>query len=212
MNPRLERGFFWLWPGPDQEYLDPCSEDASIDFKCVHHRTHSLPVRFRNTLLLLAGLAAFHAGLAVAAVFTFNNSGNSSLSIRIGKGNISTVTFVVPAANTADGTPVTGSEQIDISLVIQAPASNPMTGFLSVDSSIPLSNGAGGSIPLTSISWTASDGDIPSGSFNGTANQLLASFPGPTRITDTHTFTFANDALYDPGTYNGQITYTWSAP
>jgi hypothetical protein len=77
---------------------------------------------------------------------------------------------------------------------------------------VPLSNGSGGSIPLTSISWTSSDGSIPSGSFNGTASQLLASFPSPARITDTHTFTFANDTLYDPGTYNGQITYTWSAP
>ena len=172
-----------------------------------------MPVRIRNTLLpMLAGLAGCHAGLAAAAVFTLNDPGNSSLSIRVGGGNISTVTFDVPAANTGDGTPVTGSQQIDIRLVIRAPASAPLTGFLSVDSSVPLSNGVGGSIPLSSISWTASDGDIPSGSFNGTTNQLLASFPSSARITETHTFTFANDALYDPGTYNGQITYTWSAP
>jgi len=175
-----------------------------------------LPVRFRYTLLpLLAGLVACHAGLAAAAVFILNNPGkNSSVSIRIGSpgGTINKVTFDVPAANTSDGTPIPGAEQIDIRLVIRAPAANPLTGFLSVDSSVPLSNGAGGSIPLTNISWTASDGDIPSGSFNGTANQLLASFPSPAQITDTHTFTFANNALYDPGTYTGHITYTWSAP
>ena len=168
------------------------------------------------TLLpLLAGLAACHAGLAAAAVFILNNPGNNSkMSIRIGStgGTINSVTFDVPAANTGDGTPVSGSEQIDIDLEIRAPAANPLTGFLTVDSSVSLSNGAGGSIPLTSISWTASDGDIPSGSFNGTASQLLASFPSSANITETHTFTFANDALYDPGTYNGQITYTWSAP
>jgi hypothetical protein len=136
------------------------------------------------------------------------------MSIRIGSpgGTINRVTFDVPVANTGDGTPVSGSEQIDIDLVIRAPAATPLTGFLTVDSSVPLSNGAGGSIPLTSISWTASDGSIPSGSFNGTSNQLLASFPSSARITETHTFTFANDTLYDPGTYNGQITYTWSAP
>jgi len=164
-------------------------------------------------LPLLAVLAGWHASLATAAVFTLNDSGkNTSLSIRIGGGNISTVTFNVPAASTGNGTPVSGSEQIDIRLVIRAPATEPLTGFLTVDSSVPLSNGAGGTIPLTSISWTSSEGDIPSGSFNGTASQLLASFPGAVRITDTHTFTFANDTLYDPGTYNGQITYTWSAP
>jgi hypothetical protein len=172
-----------------------------------------LPVCFRYTLLLLlAGLAVCYAGLATAAEIILNNPRNESLSIRVGGGNISTVTFDVPAANTGNGIPIAGSQQIDIRLVIRAPASRPLIGFLSVDSSVPLSNGAGGSIPLTSISWTASDGSIPSGSFNGTSNQLLASFPSSARITDTHTFSFANDALYDPGTYNGQITYTWSAP
>jgi hypothetical protein len=173
-----------------------------------------VPVRFRNTVLaLLATLAAWHAGLAMAAVFTLNDSGrNTSLSIRIGGGNISTVTFDVPAASTGNGTPVTGSQQIDIRLVIRAPATAPLTGFLTVDSSVPLSNGAGGTIPLTSISWTSSDSSIPSGSFNGTASQLLDSYPSAARIEATHTFTFANDTLYDPGIYNGQITYTWSAP
>jgi hypothetical protein len=173
-----------------------------------------LPVPFRNTVLaLLAVLAAWHTSLVIAAVFTLNDSGkNTSLSIRIGGGNISTVTFNVPAANTGSGTPVTGSEAIDIRLVIRAPATAPLTGFLTVDSSVPLSNGAGGTIPLTSISWTSSDSSIPSGSFNGSASQLLASFPSAARIQATHTFTFANDTLYDPGTYNGQITYTWSAP
>lgn len=205
-----------LLPRPGQEYLDPADEGASIDSTCIHHRSLLLPVRFRISLLpLLAGLATCHAGLAAAAVFILNNPGkNSSVSIRIGNpgGVISMVTFDVPVASTGDGTPVSGSEQIEIDLVIRAPASNPVTGFLSVDSSVPLSNGAGGSIPLTSISWTASEGDIPSGSFNGSASQLLASFPSSANITDTHTFTFANDTLYDPGTYNGQITYTWSAP
>jgi hypothetical protein len=203
-----------LLTGADQEHLDPAGEGVSIDFTCVLHRSHDLPVPFRNTVLaLLAVLAAWHTSLVIAAVFTLNDSGkNTSLSIRIGGGNISTVTFNVPAANTGSGTPVTGSEAIDIRLVIRAPATAPLTGFLTVDSSVPLSNGAGGTIPLTSISWTSSDSSIPSGSFNGSASQLLASFPSAARIQATHTFTFANDTLYDPGTYNGQITYTWSAP
>jgi hypothetical protein len=203
-----------LLPATGQEYLDPAGEGVSIDFTCVLHRSHDLPVPFRNTVLaLLAVLAAWHTSLVIAAVFTLNDSGkNTSLSIRIGGGNISTVTFNVPAANTGSGTPVTGSEAIDIRLVIRAPATAPLTGFLTVDSSVPLSNGAGGTIPLTSISWTSSDSSIPSGSLNGSASQLLASFPSAARIQATHTFTFANDTLYDPGTYNGQITYTWSAP
>jgi len=195
--------------GTGEECLDPAGEDASIDFTCILYRSHDLPVPLRNTVwALLAVLAAWHTSLAMATIFTLNDSGrNTSLSIRIG-----TVTFNVPAASTGNGTPVTGSEAIDIRLVIRAPATAPLTGFLSVDSSVPLSNGAGGTIPLTSISWTSSDSSIPSGSFNGSASQLLASYPSAARIEATHTFTFANDTLYDPGTYNGQITYTWSAP
>jgi hypothetical protein len=174
-----------------------------------------LPVRFRNTLLpLLATLAGCHTTLATAAVFTLNDRARPTLTIRIGGGgnSVSTVTFSVPVTSIGNGSPIAGSRNIKIRLDIRAPASAPLTGYLSVDSSVPLSNGAGGSIPLTSISWTSSDGSIPSGSFNGTSNQLLASFPSSARITDTHTFTFANNAVYDPGTYNGQITYTWSAP
>jgi len=174
-----------------------------------------LPVRFRNTLLpLLAVLTGCHAILATATVFTLNDRSNQTLSIRVGGGgkSLSTVTFNVPVTNSGDGSPIPGSQSIDIRLEIRATAATPLTGFLSVDSSVPLSNGSGGTIPLTSISWTSSDGSIPSGRFNGSVNQLLAIFPSSTRIVDTLTFTFANDSLYDPGTYNGQITYTWSAP
>jgi hypothetical protein len=97
-------------------------------------------------------------------------------------------------------------------LEIRSPASNPLVGYLTADSSQPLSNGAGDSIPLTDISWTSTRGSIPSGTFGGISNQLLGSFPSSTRISDKHIFYYANDALYDPGTYTGQIIYTWSAP
>jgi len=150
----------------------------------------------------------------MAAVFILNDRADSSLTIHIGSGgsNISTVAFDVPVANIGDGSPVAGSRRIKIQLEIRSTAANPLTGYLSVDSSVPLSNGSGGTIPLSSIRWTSRQGDIPSGSFSGTGNQLLATFPSSSRIMDWHTFEFANDALYDPGTYSGHIIYTWSAP
>lgn len=167
-------------------------------------------IRFHK-ILLLAGLAACHAE---AAVFILNDRADSSLSIHLGTGgpNIARVDFNVPLANIGDGTPVSGSRQIKIQLEIRSTAARPLTGYLTVDSSIPLSNGAGGTLPLSSISWTSRSGDIPPGSFSGTSNQLLATFPGSARIMDWLNFSFANDALYDPGTYSGQITFTWSAP
>jgi len=162
-------------------------------------------------VLLLAGLAACHAE---AAVFILNDRANPSLSIQLGTGgpHIASVDFDVPVANIGDGTPVSGTRRIKIQLELRTTAATPLTGYLTVDSSIPLSNGSGGTIPVSSISWMSRNGDIPSGTFSGTSNQLLATYPGPVRVMDWHTFSFANDALYDPGTYNGQITYTWSAP
>lgn len=165
--------------------------------------------------VLLAILALAGNRPAGAAVFVINGrTVDSSISIRIGSGggNVSTVTFEVPVASTGDGTPVAGSRPINMRLEIRSPASNPLVGYLTVDSSQPLVNGTGGSIPLTDISWVAKDGSLPSGSFSGISNQLLGTFSSPTRISDQHRFSFSNNNLYDPGTYTGQVVYTWSAP
>ena len=71
---------------------------------------------------------------------------------------------------------------------------------------------SGATIPTSEISWTARDGDIPSGSYLGISNQSLASFTSSVRVVDRLTFSYANQNIYDAGTYNGQVTYTWSAP
>ena len=165
--------------------------------------------------VLLASLALACNTPTGAAVFVINGRiVDSSISIRIGSGgpNVSTVAFDVPVASTGDGTPVDDSRPINMHLEIRAPASNPLIGYLTVDSSQPLTNGAGGSIPLTDIRWASNDGTIPSGTFGGISNQLLGSYPSANRIADRHRFSFANDTLYDPGTYTGQVIYTWSAP
>lgn len=147
-------------------------------------------------------------------MFTLKDAAPPEILIQVGGGgkSIHTVTFDVPLANAGDGTPIAGSRRIWIRLEIRSTAATPLTGFLTVDSSTPLDNGAGGTIPVSDISWTSEDGEIPSGSYTGTSNQLLASFSGSLRIRDRLSFSFANDALYDAGTYTGQVTYTWSAP
>jgi hypothetical protein len=149
-----------------------------------------------------------------AAVFNIGNQAVPEISIRVGNpgATINRVDFDVMNSEVGDGTPVDGSQRITIRLVIRAPASSPLTGFLTVDSSTPLANSGGATIPVSEISWTARDGDIPSGSFGGSTNQLLASFTSSTRVLDRHSFSYANRNIHDAGTYNGQVTYTWSAP
>ena len=179
-----------------------------------------LPVRDTSVMfMLLLGLLAGAFADAVsnraeAVVFNISNRAVPRLSIRVGSGGstINRVNFNVSSAAIGDGTPVAGSHQIDFRLVIRAPASSPLTAYLTVDSSTPLANGSGATIPVSEISWTARDGDIPSGSYAGTSNQLLGSFTSSVRVDDRHTFSYNNQNIYDAGTYNGQVTYTWAAP
>jgi hypothetical protein len=82
---------------------------------------------------------------------------------------------------------------------------------LLADSSTPLNNGAGGTIPFDQISWTAG-GSLSSGTFNNNAAQVLDTFNGSGNRAGTYSFTYANANYYDTGTYNGTITYTLSSP
>jgi len=169
-------------------------------------------------LLLVALLAGCLADAcynpAKAVVFNIGNQATPEISIKVGGGGgtITRVNFTVPGAQVGDDTDVAGNRQINFRLIIRAPASNPLTGFLTVDSSTELSNGNGATIPVSEISWTARDGDIPSGNFTDAVDQPLVSFTSSVRVVDRHTFSYANRNIYDAGTYNGQVTYTWSAP
>jgi len=174
--------------------------------------------KFKSCVALLTVLAAaaLHDGYintAGAVVFNINDRTTPLISIRVGNRNsISRVDFTVTGTDVGNGTPVDGNRGINFTLVIRATAANPLTGFLTVDSATPLDNGSGGIMPATEINWVARDGDIPSGSYAGTTNQTLASFVSSVRVRDRHTFQYRNTNIFDAGTYNGQVTYTWAAP
>jgi hypothetical protein len=162
------------------------------------------------TAVILAG----NGNSVIAAVITLNDKARPKITIQVGSpGNkIDTVIFTVPNTKPGDGTPIEGSNNFAINLTIRATASNPLTAFLTVDSATPLDNGHGSAIPAAKISWTTRDGEIPSGTFAGTSNQLLATYTSSVRVRDRLTFFYANDTVYDAGTYNGQVTYTWFVP
>jgi hypothetical protein len=167
-------------------------------------------------LLILLASAVLHdsyTNTAEAVVITLTDVTIPTLSIQVGARNsISRVRFNVQATDVGNGIAVDGNRDIDFTLVLRATAANPLTGFLTVDSSTPLDNGSGATMPTSEISWVARDEDIPSGSYLGTTNQPLASFVSSLRVRDRHTFQYLNTNVYDAGTYNGQVTYTWAAP
>jgi hypothetical protein len=168
----------------------------------------ALPVALAGTLLEALNRPAD------AFVFNIKNEAIPEIEIQVGSGGkaISTVAFDVPLDGVGTGVPVAGNRSIRIRLIIRSPASNPVTGILTVDSASPLRNGSGATIPASDISWTARHGDIPSATYAGSANQLLVTYTGSVRVDDWHTFSYGNRSVYDAGTYSGQVTYTWSAP
>ena len=129
---------------------------------------------------------------------------------------ITTVVHTVPAATIGNAIPVAGTPD---RVLIDAYARMPniiqawFSRFtISVDSSAPLSSGSH-TIPFTDISWTAQQGDIPSGSFQGVPGQVVL---GPTsafyRVSDWHTFYYNNTRIVPSGVYSGRVTYTIAIP
>lgn len=165
----------------------------------------------RRPLLALAA-SLLLADAAEAVTIVLPDAPRPRIRIQIGGpgGGIDVVTFTVPAANVGDGTLVTNPTPVEVRVEFRAAPPNSRTAVLTADSSTPLSNGVD-TIPFTTISWTASDPDIPSGTFNGGV-QTLMTFVNSRRVTSFHTFTYANDVVVSSGTYTGRVTYTLTAP
>lgn len=179
-----------------------------LTFMTRHHLKLIASVFFSSTLLCPLSIDAI--------TFNLKNKAPPKIRIYVGKGgNVSEVAFSVTASQLGTGTVITGSPPVEITLEIQATAANPLTGFLTVNSlSHPLTidSGSGNTIPFSEISWTASEGVIPSGVFNETLAQPVISFPSSQGIEDVHTFHYENTRAIEAGTYEGRVIYTWSAP
>ena len=140
-----------------------------------------------------------------------NNGWGPPAEVRIRVGaqtGVTTVTHNVPATQIGDGTPIEGTPARRAT----SRAANRTRFIISVDSSTPLSNGTS-TISFTNISWTAQDGDIPSGNFNGSPAQvILDPYRARFLVRDWHTFYYNNTQIVPYGTYTGSVIYTVSVP
>ena len=142
-----------------------------------------------------------------------NGAPQLRLTVGSGGGTIDVVSFNIAAASIGNGVAIVGAPTITIVARARATLANSRTATLTADSSSMLRNAAsGGQLSFSAISWTASDSDIPSGSFAGMAGQVLATFLNSRQVTTTHTFRYANTQILDAGTYTGRITYTLTMP
>lgn len=164
-------------------------------------------IRFCAALSLVFSAYAAHAVTIVLA------DGPPLIFVQIGSGGatIDQVSFNVAVANVGNGTPVAGAPVILVAVAARATIGGSRTAQLTANSVVPLVNGAA-TLPFASISWTASDADIPSGTFNGTAAQLLVQFQNSRLLFSNHTFSYANTLVLQAGTFTGRITYTVTMP
>ena len=138
------------------------------------------------------------------------------MELRVGaQKGVTTVVHDVAATDVGTGTPVEGTPGL---IVIKASVrgtdalGGSYTGFIiTVDSSIPLSNGID-QIPFTEISWTSLSGEIPSGRFDGTSGQVILPPTMKNIVNDKHTYSYGNTQLKTHGTYTGSVAYTLSIP
>ena len=164
-------------------------------------------------LLMAVGLllVAVRAEAVVTIVGTFPIQ---QLLLVVGStgARVDTVSMDVPGADVGNaGRPVVGSPTVRILVLARAPAGTPNFELV-VDSSTPLSDGAGGTIPMTEIGWTSADGSVANGRFAGTIDQLLMTAPPDRFIRDTLTFQYRNSTVPPAGSYQGRVRFTLSVP
>ena len=81
-----------------------------------------------------------------------------------------------------------------------------------------LSNGSGGTISFSQISWTSSGNSdsgaqpFPAGTFVGGSLQTIGTIARNQWAESCLTFSYANSAVVPAGTYTGTVVYTLSAP
>lgn len=151
---------------------------------------------------------------------------------------INTVTVSVPAAQVGSGTAQTMSSgtgatnsfwdnfvfcnagQLYIGGFYRTPSANSGAANASVTAAVPatLSNGSGGTISFSQISWTSSGNSdtgaqpFAAGTFAaGSAAQPIGTINRNQWAESCHTFSYANSSVVPAGTYTGTVVYTLTA-
>ena len=135
---------------------------------------------------------------------------------------LDTIHFRVPGAKVGDGSPIAGLENQSrrstlVDARIRAPRAYSRIGIWTVDSSQPLTCATPAScgnttIPMNQFRWVSQGGEIGDGSFDGSTNQPLYSFPNSRYVYVFKTYYYANDTIVPAGRYTGRVVYTLTMP
>jgi hypothetical protein len=163
--------------------------------------------------------------------FTDNNSAGTLAD----NTSVNLVSVTVPAASVGAGTQnMTSNSNVAISPFdnyvycdvpaevyvggfYRGPGSAPGSARLRVDVPASLTSATGDTISFNTISWiSGGNGDttatIPSGTFVANSTQTLLTVARNRWFESCLAFRYANTQIVPAGTFNGQVTYTLSAP
>lgn len=123
------------------------------------------------------------------------------------------------AASPYDGYTVCtpGAGQIYVGGFFRMPGASASTAVLQVTTPAGLTSGVN-SIPFSQISWASTSignnsiADIPAGTFVNGGTLFLRSFAANNYVENCHAFTYANTNIVPAGIYQGQASYTLTAP
>jgi hypothetical protein len=150
---------------------------------------------------------------APALVFVINPPPNE-VGLQVGGAGaaVTTIGFAITAANAGNGIAIAGAPaNITVTAWARWASCTTRDATLTVTTPASLTSGAD-TIPFNTVSWTATDADIASGTYAAPGTLTLATFANCTQVSNQHTFSFNNLQIYPSGTYNGTATYTVTMP
>jgi hypothetical protein len=151
-----------------------------------------------------------------------NSATVNQVSVNVPAASVGTGAVAMTTNSTVTNSPYdnfvfcTVPAQVYVGGFFRAPAAG-TAGTLTVTAPASLTNGSGGTIPFSRISWVSGGtGDatptIPSGTFVGGGPQTIYTVTRNTWFESCLQFNYANTDIVPAGTYTGTVTYTLTAP
>lgn len=161
----------------------------------------------------------FNAGGTPQANGTINTVSTTVATAAVGNSTAQAMTSNTGATNSFyDGFAFCNSGQLYVGgFYRHTSTASGTAATLTANSSGPLTNGTGQTIPMTQITWTSSGNSdtgaqpFPAGTFTG-GTQTIGTIARNQWAESCMTFSYLNTAIRSYGTYTATVTYTLTAP
>lgn len=159
---------------------------------------------FTAAAVVLFSSQAYAQAATAGATVTVSATVNAKAKLTVGSGS---VTFNDADPDVTPLLTATGA----VSLDVKARTGSASSVTLTVQSGGDLTNLSSDTIPIASLTWTATGTNFVAGTM-GTTAVSLGSWTGGGNFSGSQTYKLLNSWSYTTGTYTATITYTLTAP